>query len=281
MYWQFFYHRQPGKFRYTVGEIAKNMIPRTWYINITLSIFNRYSRVSNKRVNMLSFPVLDFPQQLAYQIPPRLSEFVFDSLKCESWIIITSGAPHARMVKKGTTYTRGIIKLRYTSSLGDSWWKICETKPCLFWKSPPWCRCAHDSCTVDSNTKHLNISPWYPWIIPHRVRPWKCSCLVTWFCYQLSAKPGNKIATPPGHDQYCDYLGCISKEHIAIAHCQRYVVILTDLGFQISLWHKYIGLIFHRITMCLNFIFTRGQFWPSGIVVACVCLSMSACLCVR
>ena len=24
-----------------------------------------------------------------------------------------------------------------------------------------------------------------------------CSCFVTWFCYQLIAKPGNKIATPP------------------------------------------------------------------------------------
>ena len=24
-----------------------------------------------------------------------------------------------------------------------------------------------------------------------------CGCLVTWFCYQLIAKPGNKTATPP------------------------------------------------------------------------------------
>ena len=30
-------------------------------------------------------------------------------------------------------------------------------------------------------------------------------------------------------------------------------------------------------------VFTRGQFWPSGIVVACVCLSVcvSVCVCVR
>ena len=30
-------------------------------------------------------------------------------------------------------------------------------------------------------------------------------------------------------------------------------------------------------------IFTRGQFWPSGIVIACVCLSVcvSVCVCVR
>ena len=26
-------------------------------------------------------------------------------------------------------------------------------------------------------------------------------------------------------------------------------------------------------------VFTRGQFWPSGIVVACVCVSVSVCVC--
>ena len=33
----------------------------------------------------------------------------------------------------------------------------------------------------------------------------------------------------------------------------------------------------------VDIIFTRGQFWPSGIVVACVCLSVcaSVCVCVR
>ena len=27
-------------------------------------------------------------------------------------------------------------------------------------------------------------------------------------------------------------------------------------------------------------IFTRGQFWPSGIVIACVCGSVCPCVCV-
>ena len=27
------------------------------------------------------------------------------------------------------------------------------------------------------------------------LRTWRCGCLVTWFCYQLIAKPGNKTAT--------------------------------------------------------------------------------------
>ena len=28
------------------------------------------------------------------------------------------------------------------------------------------------------------------------VKSWNCGCLVTWFCYQLIAKPGNKTAAP-------------------------------------------------------------------------------------
>ena len=32
--------------------------------------------------------------------------------------------------------------------------------------------------------------------------------------------------------------------------------------------------------MPLFIIFTQGQFWPSGIVVACVCVCVSVCLCV-
>ena len=29
------------------------------------------------------------------------------------------------------------------------------------------------------------------------VRSWRWGCLVSWFCYQLIAKPGNKTAAPP------------------------------------------------------------------------------------
>ena len=34
------------------------------------------------------------------------------------------------------------------------------------------------------------------------IRPRRCSCLVTWFCYQLIAKPGNKTAAPSWPDSY-------------------------------------------------------------------------------
>ena len=34
------------------------------------------------------------------------------------------------------------------------------------------------------------------------VKSRRCGYLVTWFCYQLIAKPGNKTATPPQPDPY-------------------------------------------------------------------------------
>ena len=34
------------------------------------------------------------------------------------------------------------------------------------------------------------------------VRSWNCGCLVTWFCYQLIAKPGNKTAAVSWPDPY-------------------------------------------------------------------------------
>ena len=34
------------------------------------------------------------------------------------------------------------------------------------------------------------------------VRSWNCGCLVTWFCYQLIAKPGNKTASVLWSDPY-------------------------------------------------------------------------------
>ena len=34
-----------------------------------------------------------------------------------------------------------------------------------------------------------------------------------------------------------------------------------------------------RPSVCLSHLFTRGQFWPSGIVVACVCVCVCVCVC--
>ena len=52
----------------------------------------------------------------------------------------------------------------------------------------------------------------YFYVISHKrtfhmciwVRSRNCGCLVTWFCYQLIAKPGNKTAKVPWPDPYLD-----------------------------------------------------------------------------
>ena len=38
------------------------------------------------------------------------------------------------------------------------------------------------------------------------VRTRNCSCLVTWFCYQMIAKPGNKTATVPWPNPYANMI---------------------------------------------------------------------------
>ena len=40
------------------------------------------------------------------------------------------------------------------------------------------------------------------------VRSRRCGCFVTWFCYHLIAKPGNKTATPSWHDPAAGFKQC-------------------------------------------------------------------------
>ena len=47
-----------------------------------------------------------------------------------------------------------------------------------------------------------HISELHNYAINIWVRSRNCGCLVTWFCYQLIAKPGNKTATFPWPDPY-------------------------------------------------------------------------------
>ena len=50
-----------------------------------------------------------------------------------------------------------------------------------------------------------NLQPYmHKWI-----RSWSWGYLVTWFCYQLIAKPGNNIATPPWPEPYIYTYICV------------------------------------------------------------------------
>ena len=60
------------------------------------------------------------------------------------------------------------------------------------------------------------------------VRPRRCGCLVTWFCYQLIAKPGNKTAALPWPDPYicCD---CFIFARSIIHLYSNFIIIMTAI----------------------------------------------------
>ena len=64
------------------------------------------------------------------------------------------------------------------------------------------------------------------------VRSRNCGCLVTWFCYQLIAKPGNKTATVSWPDPYVHYM----KYHINIE------LIHWSLGDLMDFWYAFFKL---------------------------------------
>ena len=53
------------------------------------------------------------------------------------------------------------------------------------------------------------------------VRSQRCGCLVTWFCYQLMAKPGNKTAVPLWPDPYSLMCGA-HKWTLLMAYLEAY-----------------------------------------------------------
>ena len=76
-----------------------------------------------------------------------------------------------------------------------SWWTkgsfwVCNERRC-YYVTPPLIGWAHTTCEpINDLLKDI-------W-----VRSGNCRCLVTWFCYQLIAKPGNKTAAVSWPDPY-------------------------------------------------------------------------------
>ena len=72
--------------------------------------------------------------------------------------------------------------------------------------------------------KSLAITMW--------VRSWNCGCLVTWFCYQMIAKPGNKTGTvswpdPCVHESISQYSHTALDRHILSSVFQYIKIILA------------------------------------------------------
>ena len=111
-------------------------------------------------------------------------------LMTSSWKKKTRDALHCHH------YVCWLVPLWYTSlvvCLILSWFRAVEfyshTTECIYWH---WGN--HTIVCVLSQYQWSNLIIWVGW--------WRCGCLVTWFCYQLIAKPGNKTAAPPSPDTY-------------------------------------------------------------------------------
>ena len=72
------------------------------------------------------------------------------------------------------------------------------------------------------------------------VRPRRCGCLVTWFCYQLIAKPGNKTTTPLRPDPYSGAIWtrqfCSYPSEFFHWHCSNHTMITVPVKQPWRIW---------------------------------------------
>ena len=72
-------------------------------------------------------------------------------------------------------------------------------------------------CGIPNSLAIVILLSWNKFLIWVRSR--RCGCLITWFCYQLIAKSGNKTAAPSWPDPYISYFFFTIKD-IEMAHCK-------------------------------------------------------------
>ena len=60
------------------------------------------------------------------------------------------------------------------------------------------------------------------------VRSWRCDCLVTWFCYQMIAKPGNKAGAPSWPDPYEVWIIVLAHFWITVTSLSERVAVKLD-----------------------------------------------------
>ena len=114
-------------------------------------------------------------------------------------------------------------KVFFRNHISMTWCKTAVSPLLMHWT---YCRLVL-SHRYDLYWKMLNFGSqtsefFYIW-----VRSRNCGCLVTWFCYQLIAKPGNKTAAVSWPDPYIE--PCILNSHTYQHVTSRYITLLPFL----------------------------------------------------
>ena len=99
------------------------------------------------------------------------------------------------------------------------------TQVCLQW-SYVFLALIHQYLLLNPKISTLLMDCWI-WVMS---RNW--GCLVTWFCYQLIAKPGNKTATVSWPDPY-EQINC---------YYDRYIILDTFFHLNVLVFHKLVML---------------------------------------
>ena len=100
--------------------------------------------------------------------------------------------------RRRRTYTSSLLVASLMATRGSKWW-VCRpwpwrqrnrtrTTPSMEWKCRRWRARLGRQCSVTGFIRCI-------WVGSQN-----CGCLVTWFCYHLIAKPGNKTAAVPWPD---------------------------------------------------------------------------------
>ena len=126
--------------------------------------------------------------------------------------------------------------------------KMHETHISLHW---PLKIISKSSCSLYTNFIHTDIhSPsyrnmvWVVWVVISAllrldmVRSRRCACLVTWFCYEIIAKPGDKTDTPSWPDPYAYWISHLGPSYVITHPCPKFNGSFVRLLSK--LWHGWI-----------------------------------------
>ena len=92
------------------------------------------------------------------------------------------------------SHINGILTVYLIDCLGEQQGKYQSSTLVAFCEGSPAVNYSHKGPVIPKVFPCHDIVIW--------VRSWNCGCLVTWFCYQLIAKPGIKTAAVPWPDPY-------------------------------------------------------------------------------
>ena len=124
----------------------------------------------------------------------------------------------------------------------------------------------HTAIQLDMDKKFIVYRDYFMWLQRVQyamvsviwVRSWNCGCLVTWFCYQLIAKPGNKTVVVPWPDPYThgSKMDFECKNRCSLISTHQKLIHMVYTNINLILWKAQIEWSWPTTAMCHVKIYT-------------------------